>query len=107
SLPPIRPYPPRLTYLIYPADPRHEPLSIDEVGADGGGRAAVERHDAFLAALPEHPNHLRADVQIVHVEARQLGQPEPRGVEQLENRAVAAAERRGELCRPDEGRHPV
>ena len=56
------------------------------------GRHAV-RHGALLAALAEHPHHPAAPVDVVDVEPAQLADPDPGGVEQLEHRHVAQAER--------------
>ena len=69
-------------------------LPILQVVANRRGRAGVERHQPLLPALAQHPRHPRAQVDVVEVEAGQLAEPQPRRVEQLEDRAIAAAERR-------------
>jgi hypothetical protein len=59
----------------------------DSVIADG--------HDAFLPSLPSHLRLLAHQIQIAHGESLQLGEPHPRGVEQLEDGEVA---HRGEIA---------
>ena len=47
--------------------------------------AAAHRHDAFLAPLAHHPHHASGQVQIANVEACQLGNPQPAGVEHFQD----------------------
>ena len=68
--------------------------SIFQPGAQRVRRARVERHQPLLPPLAQHAHHPARQVHILHVQADQLAQPKPRRVEQLENGAVAAAERR-------------
>src|SRR5438128_2591205 len=50
------------------------------------------RHDALLAALAEDAHEARVRVEMLPVEAGELAHAEARGVEQLEDRAIAEAE---------------
>src|SRR5204863_5982223 len=72
----------------------HEDLAILQVRANRLRRTVVERHDPLFAALAEHADHPGTEIHIVDVETAQLAEAESGRVEQLENRAVAAAERR-------------
>ena len=54
----------------------------------------VERHDPFLAALPEHAHHPATQIDVFEAQPDELAEAKPGGIEQLEDRAVAAAERR-------------
>ena len=57
-------------------------------------RLLAERDDALLAALSAHVHDLAVEVDVAEVERDGLGASEPRGVEELEERAVAQGERR-------------
>src|SRR6185503_18392777 len=54
----------------------------------------VERHQAFLRALPHHTHHPCTQIHFVEIEADQLAQPQARRIEQLEDRPITASERR-------------
>src|SRR5678816_3741363 len=56
-------------------------------------RRVVEWNNPLLRALPHHPHHPGAQVDVLNVEADKLAQAQAGRVEQLEDRAVAAAER--------------
>src|SRR5205823_3217830 len=55
-------------------------------------RRTSHRHDALLAALAEDAHEARVRVEMLPVEAGELAHAEARGVEQLEDRAIAEAE---------------
>ena len=57
-------------------------------------RLLAERDDALLAALSADVHHLAVEVDVAEVERDGLGAPEARGVEKLEERAIAQGERR-------------
>ena len=65
-----------------------------EVAAHGGGRGPVERQDALLAALAADAKHPVRQVDVLEVQADELAQAQARRVEQLQDGAVAPAERR-------------
>src|SRR5260221_6843709 len=48
------------------------------------------RHDAFLVALPAHAQHLLFPLHVFQVQARELAHTQSRGIEQLQQRAIAA-----------------
>ena len=60
-----------------------------EPGVDGARAGRPERHGPLLAPLPRTRPCRAAAVDVVDVEPDQLGHPEPAGVEQLEDGAVA------------------
>ena len=68
-------------------------------------RARVERHEALLAAFAQDPRHPGAQIDVFEIESRHLAQPKPRRVEQLEDRAIPAPERRIVGGGRDERRH--
>jgi hypothetical protein len=53
------------------------------------GGVSADRHDALLAAFPDHPNEPVVEVDAGFVEPDRLGDAEPRAVEQLDERLVA------------------
>ena len=57
-------------------------------GAQRLPRRRIEWDEPLLASLPHHAHDARAEVDVLHVEADQLAQPEPGCVEQLEDPAV-------------------
>ena len=86
---------------------RDQRLPILEVLAHRLRRAGVERHDPLLAALTEHAHHLRAEIDVVHVEPGELAEAEAGRVEQFEDRAVAANQDDVADRRLDQRRHLV
>ncbi len=62
----------------------------------------AERHEPFLAALAEHAQYALAQVDLIGAQADELAHAQARGVEQLEHRAVAQAERRVDIGRADQ-----
>jgi len=82
-------------------------LAVRQPGPDGGRGAPVERYDPFLSAFSHHADHPAAQVHVLQVEAGQLAQPQPRCVEELEDRAVAPTERLTDVGRLDQLRHLV
>src|SRR5438445_2178065 len=69
-------------------------LPVVEIRPNRLHRRRVEWDEPLLAALPQHADHSRAQVHVLHVEAGQLAETEPGRVEQFEDRAVSAPERR-------------
>ena len=68
--------------------------AVAQVQADRSERSRADRDDAVASALAlAHAHQFAGVVQVVQVEAAQLGAPESRGVQRLENRAVPQAER--------------
>ena len=67
--------------------------ALPQVPAYLAPRPSPDRHAPFLRALAKYPHDSRAQVDVLHVQADELAQPQSRSVEQLENRAVATAER--------------
>src|SRR5215207_4102064 len=65
-----------------------------EVARDMESGFLAERYDALLAALSSHMDDLAVEVDVTEVERDRFGAPEPRGVEELEECAVAKRERR-------------
>ena len=57
------------------------------------GRLFPERDDPLLAALAAHAHVLLLEVDVAQIEADRLGAPEPGGVDELDQRVVAQAER--------------
>jgi hypothetical protein len=82
-----------------------QPCAILHVLSHGLRRARVERHEPLFSALSEHAHHPSARVHVVDVEAGELAEAQARCVEQLENRAVAARERRVAGRRVEQRRH--
>src|SRR5258707_4932305 len=72
----------------------HDLFASIQVGANGFRRALIERHEPLLAALSEHPDHPRAEIEIVDVDTGELAEPQTRRVEQLEDRVVTPPEGR-------------
>ncbi len=70
-----------------------------EVGRDRLRAEASERHLALLAPFAQDPHGPFVQVDIVDVETDELRDPQPRSVEELEERAVAQARGRGCLGR--------
>src|SRR2546427_689171 len=69
----------------------HQAAASDVRGAQ---RGAADGDDALLPSLAEDTDEPRVRVEVLPVEARQLAHAEPRGVEQLDDRAIATAEER-------------
>ena len=74
---------------------RHRLAALLEPANQGGCAALVDRQPPLLGALAEHRHRPPVDVDALAVEPAQLGDPEPRGVEQLEHGVVAQREGRG------------
>ena len=66
---------------------------VAQVAGDVVRGLLAERDDALLAALAVDVQRLALEVDVREVEADGLGAPQPRGVEELEQRAVAERER--------------
>ena len=66
-----------------------------EVPLDGAHGLAAARHDALAAALAEDAHQPELGVEVTRTQAAQLRDPQAGAVEELEDRAVAQAERRG------------
>src|SRR5688500_15066248 len=64
-----------------------EPLAQRALGR------VIEWHDPLLRSLAHHAHSSRAQVDILHVDANQLAEAQPRRVEELEDGTVAAAKR--------------
>src|SRR5262245_44036426 len=60
---------------LAPLPPRRDRVAILQVLPNRPCRARIERHDPLLAALAEHPHHLRAQIHVVDVETRELAEP--------------------------------
>src|SRR6516162_2957286 len=63
-----------------------------EPAAQRAPREASDRHDAGLAALAKHVHHAVVEIEARDIEAHQLRETQPRGIEQLHQRAIARAE---------------
>ena len=63
-----------------------------EVGPRGVERRLVDGHDALLRALPHEPHLPLGEVDVGHVEPRELRDPRARGIEELEHRPVTEAD---------------
>ena len=74
-------------------DPRRAPRS--DPGRERLARRGGQRHHALLAALAGHPHVAAVQIEIAHVERRQLGDAQPGAIQQLEQRAVAQLDRGG------------
>jgi hypothetical protein len=61
-----------------------------EIGLDGFGRRPAERHQAFLASFAAHTDDPLSELEITEIEGYELADTEPRRVEELYGRAVAA-----------------
>jgi hypothetical protein len=70
-----------------------EKRAVFEICPDGGCRRLVERHQPLLAAFAQCPDHLGADVHVVHIEPDEFAEPQTGRIEQFENRPIAPAER--------------
>ena len=66
---------------------------VAQVARDEVRGLLAERHDALLAALPADAHVLLLEVDVAEVEADRLRAPEAGGVDELEEGAVAEAER--------------
>src|SRR5262249_6773690 len=75
-----------------PRTPEREP-AVAEIRADDTARAAADRHDAFLVALAEHAHDTVFQVEVAELEPDRLADADAGGIEHLEQRAVALAER--------------
>ena len=63
---------------------------MSRVATTGG---APEGHDALLGPFSEHTRRRPIEIDVVDVEAAQLGDPHSRAVEQFEDRVVAQRDR--------------
>src|SRR4029450_11853589 len=68
--------------------------SRPEIARELECRLLAERHDALLPALASDVNHLAVEVDVAEIERDRLLAAETRGVQELEQRAVAERERR-------------
>ena len=66
---------------------------------------SIERDDPLLAALSEHAHDPAAQIDVLEAESDELAQPQSRRVEQLQDRPVAAAERRRDVRHLEQPRH--
>ena len=66
---------------------------------------SIEWHDPFLATLAEDADDAAAQVHILESEPDELAEPKPGCVEQFEDRAVAAPERRRRVRHVEQPRH--
>src|SRR5215831_5554832 len=71
---------------------REELAAALEPAPERGDAARVHRAEALLAALAHHPDGAGAQVEVIHVQPARFADPQPRAVEQLEQRAVAEPE---------------
>ena len=69
----------------------YERLAPFQVRANRGRRAGIERDEPLLAAFAQHPRHPGGQIDVFEIEARHFAEPEPRRIEELEDRAVAAS----------------
>ena len=67
--------------------------AVAQIERDDVRRLLAERHHALLAALPADAHVLLLEVDVAEVEADRLRAPEPGGVDELDEGAVAQAER--------------
>jgi len=66
-----------------------QPSRGREPAAEGVSCLAAERHQTFLAALAVDADHAAGEVEVVEIQAHEFAHAQARGVEQLEDRAVA------------------
>ena len=66
-----------------------ELVALRFVVAERELRVIADRNDPLLAPLAAHLELLRDEIEHVAIHARELGEAQPRGVEELENREVA------------------
>ncbi len=64
----------------------------------------IEWHETLFLSLTQHAHHARRQVYVLNAQPDELAQSQPRRVKQLEDRAVAAAERID--LREHDGLHP-
>ena len=76
-----------------------------QVARRPGGRLVADRDEPLLAALPDARQVVFVEMQIRDPDADELGDAHAGGVEQLEHRAVAQAERRRDVGLRDERVH--
>src|SRR4030095_9373651 len=67
----------------------------------------VERDDAFLASFAHDADHPTREVDVLQVQCDKLAQADAGGVKQLEDGAIAAAERSRKIRRLEQLRHLV
>ena len=68
---------------------RHRQLTAyRQPGIQGPGGRVPVRHGALFVALAKHPYRLSSLSQVAQIETAQLGDPDPSGIEQLEDRHV-------------------
>ena len=83
--------------------PRPEkPVARRKVFLERMPRLPAERDDPLLAPLPQSAQQTLAQIDVPHVQADQFAHAKAGGVEQLEDRPVALAERRSGLRRLDQ-----
>ena len=90
---------------VRPGRGRPQRAPILQIAAHRRGRRPVERQHALLAALPAHAQHPAAQIDVFEVQTDQLAQAQTRRVEQLQHGAVAPAERRRGVGRPEQLLH--
>lgn len=71
------------------AAPCHERRTRPEPADDGVGGRDAERHRPLLVALAKHANSPGVLVHVIDVETDELGDTDPRGIEELGERPVA------------------
>ena len=99
---------PRIQEERSPRSRRRERRTRDtQIVLDRDTRHAADGDVALFVPLPEYANGALLQVEVVHIEPRQLGDAQARSVQELEDRAVAHTRRTPRRRGLDHGRHLV
>jgi hypothetical protein len=71
----------------------HQLSAVSQPGVDRVPGRDAEWHHSLLGAFTGDPNEVGRQVEVVHVDGDQLTDPDPTGVEQLQDRAVPDMDR--------------
>ena len=74
-------------------------LACGKPGADRVARRGADGHDALFRALAPHAYLAMVEVDAIEIESRQLGEPQPGRIGELEQRAIAQRKHVGPLDR--------
>ena len=67
--------------------------AVPQVARKPPGGLLADRHDPLLAALSAHVDRLAFEIDVAERESDRLGAPQPAGVDELDERAIAQRER--------------